>query len=75
VVRLHGPDREGMEERTGRRWDRLVVERDGELKGTVGMVGELLDARVSVYLNVNNHYEGSATAHHRAGRDADGESG
>lgn len=60
VIRLHGPDREGMEERTGRRWDRLVVERDDELREIVGMSRDLLDAGADAYLNVNNHYEGSA---------------
>jgi uncharacterized protein YecE (DUF72 family) len=60
VVRLHGPDREGMEEQTGRRWDTLVVQRDAELREIVGMVRELLEAGSDVYLNVNNHYEGCA---------------
>jgi len=60
VIRLHGPDREGMEEQTGRRWDRLVVRRDDELAAIVPMVQDLLDAGVDVYLNVNNHYEGCA---------------
>ena len=60
VIRLHGPDREGMESDTGKRWDRLVVQRDEELAAIVDMTRELLDAEVDVYLNVNNHYEGSA---------------
>jgi len=60
VIRLHGPDREGMEEQTGKRWDTLVVRRDQELREVVGMVRELLDGGVDVYLNVNNHYEGCA---------------
>jgi len=60
VVRLHGPDREAMESETGGKWDRLVVERDDELTAIVGMTRELLDAGVDVYLNANNHYEGSA---------------
>jgi uncharacterized protein YecE (DUF72 family) len=60
VIRLHGPDREGMERETGRQWDHLVVERNEELRAVAGMTQELLDAGVDVYLNVNNHYEGSA---------------
>jgi uncharacterized protein YecE (DUF72 family) len=60
LIRLHGPDREGMETRTGRQWDRLVVPRDEELGAVVAMAEELLGAGVDVYLNVNNHYEGSA---------------
>lgn len=60
VLRLHGPDREGMEEQAGKRWDRLVVQRDDELRQIAAMVQELLDAGVEVYLNANNHYEGCA---------------
>ena len=60
VVRLHGPDRQEMEQETGKRWDRIVVSRDEELAAVVGMVKELVAQGVSVYLNVNNHYEGSA---------------
>jgi uncharacterized protein YecE (DUF72 family) len=61
VIRLHGPDREGMQRETGKQWDTIVVRWDEDLRHVVGMVGELLDAGVTVYLNVNNHYEGSAT--------------
>jgi uncharacterized protein YecE (DUF72 family) len=60
VIRLHGPDREGIEARTGKRWNQVVEPRDEELAEVVEMVQDLLDQGVSVYLNVNNHYEGSA---------------
>jgi uncharacterized protein YecE (DUF72 family) len=60
VVRLHGPDREGIEERTGKQWDRVVEPRDSELAEVVEMVEELLGRGLDVYVNVNNHYEGSA---------------
>jgi uncharacterized protein YecE (DUF72 family) len=60
VIRLHGPDREGIEAKTGKRWDRIVEPRDAELESVVEMVKDLLDHEVDVYLNVNNHYEGSA---------------
>lgn len=60
VIRLHGPDREGVEEETGGKWDRLVRPRDEELAAIVGLLETLLSAGVSVYVNVNNHYEGSA---------------
>jgi hypothetical protein len=60
VMRLHGPDREGTRKETGDDWSRIAVPRDDELRGTVGVVRELLDAGVDVNLNVNNHYEDSA---------------
>jgi uncharacterized protein YecE (DUF72 family) len=60
VIRLHGPDRKGIEARTGKKWNQIVEPRDEELVGVVEMVQDLLEQGVSVYLNVNNHYEGSA---------------
>jgi uncharacterized protein YecE (DUF72 family) len=60
VIRLHGQDRKGMEELTGKRWDRVVAARDDELADITEMVQDLVGQGVDVYLNVNNHYEGSA---------------
>jgi uncharacterized protein YecE (DUF72 family) len=60
VIRLHGPDRQGIEEITGRVWNRLVAPKDGELEALGEMAREMLRAGLTVYLNVNNHYEGSA---------------
>jgi uncharacterized protein YecE (DUF72 family) len=60
VIRLHGPDRRSIESATGKKWDRIVAPKDDELGGITAMVGGLLHAGVDVYVNVNNHYEGSA---------------
>lgn len=60
VIRLLGPDRKGIERLTNKRWNRVVAPRDDELDAIVDMVEDLLAQRVTVYLNVNNHYEGSA---------------
>lgn len=60
VIRLHGPDRKGIEKKTGKRWNQVVDPKDEELPGVAAMVGELLDHGADVYVNVNNHYEGSA---------------
>jgi uncharacterized protein YecE (DUF72 family) len=60
VLRLHGPDRRAIEKETGKKWNRIVAPKDDELSGIAGMVGGLLHAGVDVYVNVNNHYEGSA---------------
>jgi uncharacterized protein YecE (DUF72 family) len=60
VVRLHGPDRGGMEEKAGGSWDRIVEPRDAELETVAAMVRRLLKGGHDVFLNVNNHYEGSA---------------
>jgi uncharacterized protein YecE (DUF72 family) len=60
VIRLLGPDRQGIERQTGKEWDRIVAPRDEELATIVEMVKGLLARGLTVYLNVNNHYEGSA---------------
>lgn len=60
VIRLHGVGREEMEERTGKEWSQRLVFRDEELADIVQMVRDLLGQGVDIYLNVNNHYEGSA---------------
>jgi uncharacterized protein YecE (DUF72 family) len=60
VIRLLGPDRGGIEEMTGKRWDERVAPKEDELKEVAAMVSDLLNEGVSVYVNVNNHYEGSA---------------
>jgi len=59
-IRLHGEDREGMEERTGSDWSRIVRPKDHELAAIMGSVHRLLASDRKVFLNVNNHYEGSA---------------
>lgn len=60
VIRLMGPDRKGIEEKGGGRWDSIIDPRDGELRDIVTILRELEERKVEVYLNVNNHYEGSA---------------
>lgn len=68
-LRLHGEDREGMEERTGEDWSRIVRPKDGELERLVPAARALADTVASgveaaegigLFLNINNHYEGSA---------------
>lgn len=60
VIRLMGPDRQGIEALTGKAWDRRAAPKDEELPRIAGMVQDLLRAGTNVYVNVNNHYEGSA---------------
>jgi uncharacterized protein YecE (DUF72 family) len=60
VVRLHGPDRQGMEKMSGKRWDRIVAPKDEEIGDILDTIGRLLGRGVDIFLNVNNHYEGSA---------------
>jgi uncharacterized protein YecE (DUF72 family) len=60
VLRLHGTDREGIEQETGEAWDRVVRPKEKELAEIAGMVSDLLTSTKGLYINVNNHYEGSA---------------
>lgn len=60
VIRLHGPGRKEMEEKTHKVWNKIVEPRDNDLGKIFIMVNELLDKNALVYVNVNNHYEGSA---------------
>jgi uncharacterized protein YecE (DUF72 family) len=60
VFRLHGTDRERMEKETGETWNRIVNPRERELADIAGIVSELSGSRKEIYVNVNNHFEGSA---------------
>lgn len=60
IIRLHGPNRQEIEKKTKKRWDKIVAPKNEDLISIAEMTSELLDKGVSVYLNVNNHYEGSA---------------
>jgi uncharacterized protein YecE (DUF72 family) len=60
IIRLHGPDREGMDKASGKRWDRILAPKDEEIDGIVDLIGRLLGRKIDIFLNVNNHYEGSA---------------
>lgn len=60
VIRLHGPDRKGMEERSGEIWNRVIEARDEDLHSVAALTRALLSRGVDVFLNVNNHFEGSA---------------
>lgn len=60
VLRLHGPDRKGIEEKTGNVWNKIIEPRDNEIEKIIEMIHYLNSKKVDVYVNVNNHFEGSA---------------
>ena len=60
IIRLHGPDRSGIEKMSDNNWNKIYIPRDEELKDIVEMIKDLNNRGVDVYLNVNNHYEGCA---------------
>jgi uncharacterized protein YecE (DUF72 family) len=60
VIRLHGGDRLEIEGETGEIWNRIVAPKPEGLKSAVKIVRANAKKRVLTYLNLNNHYEGSA---------------
>ncbi len=60
ILRLHGTEREEIEKETGSTWNRIVTPREKELSAIAGIVKELTGSRNEIYVNINNHYEGSA---------------
>lgn len=60
VIRLHGPDRSGIEQKTNSIWNKIVEPKDDELNRVVEMINILLQKEIDLFVNVNNHYEGSA---------------
>lgn len=59
-IRLHGDDRSGIEQRTGSRWDALVQSKQDELEVIAPLLFKLAKEGRTIFVNVNNHYEGSA---------------
>lgn len=60
VIRLHGYDRERIEKKTKKIWDQIVEPKDDELVEIINMVRDLKSNKIEIFMNVNNHYEGSA---------------
>ena len=60
VVRLHGPDRQEIEERTGGLWNDIVEPKDEGLTAAAAMIAENTRKAITTFVNVNNHYEGCA---------------
>jgi len=60
VIRLHGPDRKGIEKIANENWNKIYINRDKELNSIVEMIAELQNEEVDLFVNVNNHFEGSA---------------
>lgn len=59
-VRLHGEDREEMEIDSGGQWNRIINPRDRELARIAVSITTMAERGRTVFVQVNNHYEGSA---------------
>ncbi len=60
VFRLHGPDRSEIEKLSKENWNKIYIDRQKEIIQLSRMFKELIAKEVDVFVNVNNHFEGSA---------------
>ncbi len=60
IIRLHGPDRKMIEKMSGQNWNKIYINRDKEINAVVEILKDLQTKEADIYLNVNNHFEGSA---------------
>ena len=60
VIRLHGPDRKGIEKIANENWNQIYINRDKEIKTIIEMIKDIQNKEVDLFVNVNNHFEGSA---------------
>lgn len=60
VLRLHAPDRKGIEVKTGNIWNNIVEPKDDDIEKIIDIIKYLESQKVDTYVNVNNHFEGSA---------------
>jgi uncharacterized protein YecE (DUF72 family) len=60
VIRLHGGDRLEIEGETGEVWDRIVAPKPEGIAAASRIIRANARNRVLTFVNLNNHYEGSA---------------
>jgi uncharacterized protein YecE (DUF72 family) len=60
IFRLHGPDRTGIEKISNENCNQIYIDRTAELEKLSNLFHTLLTRKMDLFINVNNHYEGSA---------------
>lgn len=60
VIRLHGGDRADIEAETGGVWNTVISPKPDRIDDAVRIVRHNRRSKVLTYLNLNNHFEGSA---------------
>jgi uncharacterized protein YecE (DUF72 family) len=58
IVRLQGKDRQGMDTKTDKTWNKIVEDRD--IQSLTDYVKDNVDKKILSIVNINNHYEGCA---------------
>lgn len=60
IIRLLGPDRKEIEKIAKDDWNKIYTNREKEINLIVDMIKDLNNKEVDLFVNVNNHFEGSA---------------
>jgi uncharacterized protein YecE (DUF72 family) len=60
IIRLHGGDRLEMEIETGGNWNQVIAPKPKGLEAAARIVEENKSRKTLTFLNINNHFEGSA---------------
>jgi uncharacterized protein YecE (DUF72 family) len=60
VIRLHGGDRLEIEKKTGEEWNRIVAPKPQGLRAAARIVRANREQGTRTFVNINNHFEGSA---------------
>jgi uncharacterized protein YecE (DUF72 family) len=60
IIRLMGPDRQGIEKLTKKRWNQVVQPMDETLDDVAEIISTVVADGHEVIVNINNHFEGSA---------------
>jgi uncharacterized protein YecE (DUF72 family) len=60
IIRLHGPDRSGIEKISGGNWNKIYINRDKELQSIFEIIRDMQNRDINLYININNHFEGCA---------------
>jgi uncharacterized protein YecE (DUF72 family) len=60
IFRLHGPDRSGIEKLSNENWNQIYIDRTQEIQNLSIFFKDLLTRKLDLFINVNNHFEGSA---------------
>jgi hypothetical protein len=60
VLRLLGLDGKEIEKMAGENWNKIYINRIKEISSIAEMINQLQVKEVDLFVNVNNHFEGSA---------------
>jgi uncharacterized protein YecE (DUF72 family) len=60
IIRLHGGNRSEIETETGSVWKKIVSPKPEGIQAAVRIVKHNVERKILTFVNVNNHFEGSA---------------